>query len=146
MPAAKSGVSAWKAKRAHTVTLPSGFEVEIVIPNLPQLVKTGQLPNDLVSKALGLVQAGKLTAEAIAEQADFYSQLVQRTVKTPALAHDDIVGDDPIPFEDVEMIVEFATRQRDVDAIGNHLGGLHTVKEWRQFRGYATGDEDVESV
>lgn len=136
----------WKKSRRHEVNLPSGFQVEIEVPNLPLLVKTGQLPNDLVSQALGVVQAGKLSAEVIAEQADFYAKLVVETVKEPKVTEADVVGEDPIPFEDVEMLVEFATRQRDVDAIGHHLGGLHTSKEWRAFRGVGPLDEDVEGL
>lgn len=140
----KPTTAGWKGKRQHKITLPSGFEVEVVVPNLPQLVKTGQLPNDLVSQALGVVEAGKLTAEAIAEQADFYAKLVVQTVKSPPLQEEDITGEDPIPFEDVEMLVEIATRQRDLDALGHHIGGLHTSKEWREFRGLGSLDEDVE--
>lgn len=147
MPAPKKiDKATWKKQRRHTIKLPSGFEVEIEVPNLPQLVKTGQLPNDLVSQALGIVQAGKLSAEAIAEQAEFYAKLVLVTVKSPELVEADIIGDDTIPFEDVEMIVEIATRQRDMDAEGNHLGGLHLSKKWRQFRGFPDLDEDVEGA
>lgn len=136
-PAAAKATSleGWKKSRRHTVTLPSGFEAEIEVPNLPLLVKTGQLPNSLVQEAIGAIQSGKMTAEAIAEQADFYSKLVITTVKSPALTEDDVVGPDPIPFEDVEMLVEIATRQRDLDALGHHIGGLHTSKAWRTFRG-----------
>jgi hypothetical protein len=138
--------SDWKSNRRHSVTLPSGFECEIEIPNLPVLVKTGQLPNALVTEALGTIQAGKLTAEAIAEQAIFYAKLVVATVKSPELTEDDVIGADPIPFEDIEMIAELATRQRDLDAVGNHIGGLHTSKTWRTFRGLDHLDADVEGA
>lgn len=138
--------AAWKAKRRHLVTLPSGFEVEIEVPNLPLLVKTGQLSNSLVAEALGTIQSGKLTVDAIAEQADFYAKLVSITVKSPAITEDDVVGPDPLPFEDIEMLVELATRQRDLDALGHHIGGLHTVKAWRTFRGLEHLDPDVEGT
>lgn len=142
----KNAVSSWKGVRRHEVTLPSGFVCKIEVPNLPLLVKTGALPNDLVSQALGLVQSGKLTAEAIADQSDFYAKLVVETVKEPDLTPEDVTGEDPIPFEDVEMIVEIATRQRDLDAIGDHIGGLHTNEKWRVFRGLDPLDSNVESA
>lgn len=144
--AAKPDKAAWKKSRSHEVTLPSGFEVTLEVPNLALLVKTGYLPNDLVQVALQAVQSGKLTAETVAEQSDFYAKLVTITVKDPALEPEDVIGDDPIPFEDVEMIVEIATRQRDLDALGRQLGGLHTTKEWRQFRGIEHLYEDVEGA
>ena len=144
--ATKTSKSSWKKARLHEVTLPSGTQVKIQVPNLPLLVKTGQLPNELVSKALGIVQSGELDAKTIAEQSDFYGQLVVETVKDPVLAVDDVTGDDPIPFEDVEMLVEIATRQRDLDALGHHVGGLHTSAEWREFRGLGPIDANVEGV
>lgn len=140
------GRTSWKARRRHTVTLPSGFEAEIEVPNLPLLVKTGQLPNALVAEALGTVQSGKLTVEAISEQSDFYSKLVVATVKEPEITEDDVTGPDPLPFEDVEMLVEIATRQRDLDALGHHIGGLHTSKAWRTFRGLDHLDSTVEGT
>lgn len=133
----------WKKARRHHVTLPSGFEVEVEIPNLPMLVKTGQLPNELVAKALGTVQQGTLTPEQIAENAEFYAKLAVLTIKDPEITVEDVTGENPIPFEDVEMIMEIATRQRDIDAMGHHIGGLHTSKEWRHFRGFSYLDQDV---
>jgi hypothetical protein len=138
--------SDWKAARRHTIALPSGFHCEIEIPNLPVLVKTGQLPNALVTEALQTIQAGKLTAEAIAEQAEFYAKLVVATVKSPVVTEEDVTGPDPLPFEDIEMIAEIATRQRDLDAVGAHIGGLHTSKAWRTFRGLDHLDADVEGA
>lgn len=143
---AKSDKLAWKKARVHHVVLPSGFEVDIEVLNLPMLVKTGYLPNELVQAAIGAIQAGKLTTEAVSEQPEFFAKIVTKTVKNPELTEDDVNGDDPIPFEDIEMLVEIATRQRDIDAVGNHLGGLHSVKAWRTFRGLDHVYEDVEGV
>lgn len=132
--AASKNKAAWKKARRHTVTLPSGFVVEIEVPNLALLVKTGYLPNELVTQALGVLKDGVVTPEVINEQPEFYAKLAKITVKSVDLEYDDVIGDDAIPYEDVEMIIEFATRQRDLDAVGHHLGGLHTVKEWQTFR------------
>lgn len=133
----------WKKQRRHIITLPSGYQVAVEIPNLPMLVKTGQLPNALVAEALTNIQRGELTAEVIAQQADFYEKLVAVTVKEPEITSEDVAE---LPFEDVELLVEIATRQRDLDAVGVHVGGLNTSKEWRRFRGLPDLDEDVEGV
>ena len=37
-------------------------------------------------------------------------------------------------IEDVQMIVQIALRQTDMDAVGHQLGGLETVESFRQFR------------
>lgn len=137
----KSKTDAWKAAGTHTVMLPSGTEIKLRVPNLPTLVKTGQLPNALVAEALETIQTGKVTAEVISQQAEFYSKLVALSVVEPAISEEEVVD---LPFEDVELIVEIATRQRDVDALGHHLAGLHTNKDWRKFRGLLDFDEDVE--
>lgn len=136
----KKTASGWKSAKRHSVTLPSAFEVEIEVPNLPQLVKTGQLPNELVTEALNTAATGNLTPEVIASQADFYNKLVAFTVKEPAITEEDVPD---LPFEDIELLVEIATRQRDVDALGHHLAGLDKVADWRKFRGLDYGDEDV---
>lgn len=140
MAAQKKTANAWKSAKRHPITLPSSFEVEIEVPNLPQLVKTGQLPNDLVAEALNTATTGNLTPEIISSQAEFYNKLVALTVKEPEVTEEDVPE---LPFEDVEMIVEIATRQRDLDALYHHIGGLEKSAEWRKFRGLDYGDEDV---
>lgn len=129
--------AAWKKAKTHEAVLPSGLSIEIQIPNLPLLVKTGQVPNDLIESAIGAMQGDvQITAELLSEQAEFYNKLVAIAVVTPAITEADVPE---LPYEDVEMIVEFATRQRDVDALGRHLAGLHRSKEWRSFRGLDYG-------
>lgn len=124
----------WKKAKRHTVQLPSGFQVEVEIPNLPLMVKQGTIPNDLLESALGAMQQNQITPELVREQSDFFSLLVSTMVKEPTVTREDVENDE-IPFEDIEMLVELGTRQRDVDAVGNHLGGLHKSAEWRRFRG-----------
>lgn len=138
----KKTADSWKTARRHKITLQSGFQVEIEIPNLPSLVKTGQLPNELVTEALKTISdgPGSLTPELIATQADFYDKLVAITVKVPEITEADVKD---LPYEDVELIVEIATRQRDLDAVGHHVGGLHTSKDWLAFRGLEHLHPDV---
>jgi hypothetical protein len=134
----------WKKLKGHTITLPSSAVVEIEIPDLPNLVKTGQIPNELVDVAIGVANGKKVTREDIVQQADFYNKLCAITVKQPAVTEEDFASGS-VPFEDKELIVEIATRQRDLDAVGHHIGGLEKVSEWRSFRGLSYSYEDVES-
>ena len=139
----KPTLAGWKSKARHYITLQSGFVVGIEIPNLPLLVKTGQLPNELVTHALDTIKTGAMTPELVAEQSEFYDKLVAATVKEPELTEEDV---HTLPYEDVELIVEIATRQRDVDAVGHHIAGLHTSREWRKFRGLDYSDAAMEGL
>jgi hypothetical protein len=134
----------WKKAKTHTITLPSASVVEIEIPDLPALVKAGQIPNELVDMAIKVAQGKKeVTREDIVQQADFYNKLCAISVKSPVVSEEDFANGG-IPFEDKEMIVELATRQRDIDAVGHHIAGLESVKEWRNFRGLTFGYEDMD--
>lgn len=126
-------LAGWKKNANHTVTLASGTEVEIKVPNLPELVAAGEFPNHLVDVAIG-VASGKteVSTEEVKAQAEFYRELVSRTVINPSLTPEDVRD---IPFEDVELLAAIATRQRDVDALGHHIAGLDQNADWRKFRG-----------
>jgi hypothetical protein len=130
-------VSAWKKAGVHDVALPSGALVTIKIPNLPEMVKNGSIPNNLLDAAIGAIQKETITRELIAEQADFFSLLVTTMVVEPAIDAADVTE---LPYEDIELLVEIGTRQRDLDALGNHISGLHRSAEWRRFRGLDYGD------
>jgi len=132
--------SKWRDAGKHDVVLASGVEVTIKIPNLPQMVKTGQIPNDLLDAALGAIQKQEITPELIKEQADFYHLMVATMVVEPQVTETEIPE---LPYEDIELLVELGTRQRDVDAIGQQISGLHLSADWRKFRGWDSGDEDV---
>jgi hypothetical protein len=129
----KTTLAGWKKAAVHDVTLASGIEVKIKIPNLPELVAAGEFPNHLVDTAIN-VATGKteVSSEEIKQQAEFYRELVSRTVIEPALTPEDVAD---VPFEDVELIAAIATRQRDVDALGHHIAGLDNNADWRKFRG-----------
>jgi hypothetical protein len=139
----KTTKAAWKKAKRHDITLPSGTEVSIEIPNLPLLIKTGHFPNELIDAALGAVKRDTITPELINQQSDFYHELVALTVKVPEISVEDVLE---LPYEDVELIVELATRNRDVDALGHHIAGLHKVSDWRKFRGLDYGDEDLDDL
>lgn len=136
--------AAWVKAKNHPVTLPSGTTVEMIVPNLPHLIKAGEIPNQLVEDALGAAaRTTNVTRQQIEQQAEFYNKLVAIAVTKPSVAETDVPE---LPFEDVEMIVEIATRQRDLDAVGKHIGGLHTVDEFRKFRGLDSSDSLLEDL
>jgi len=135
--------SAWGKAAVHTITLPSGFVVDVKIPNMPLLIKTGQIPNHLIDAAIGAIEADKITREMVEQQSEFFDKLVSVTVVDPAIDEEDVHD---LPFEDIDLIVALATRDREVDAIGHQLGGLHKSAEWRTFRGIEHLYEDVEAA
>lgn len=126
--------AAWIKAKRHEVTLPSGTEVSIELPNLPLMLKTGQIPNHLVDAAIDQQNAGTVTVtrEMIESQHDYFAFLVSHTVKDPEVTPEDVKD---LPYEDVEMIVEFANRLRDMDAVYKHIGGLEKQSSFREFRG-----------
>lgn len=129
--------AAWKRAATHTVTLHSGAVVEIKIPDLPKLIEAGAIPSSLVDAALavaGAVSQGTPEApsrELIIQEGEFKDILVRLTVVTPKLSEEDVKD---IPTEDKEIITEIATRQRDMDAEGNHISGLDKSEKFRKFR------------
>jgi hypothetical protein len=127
----------WKKAKQHYITLASGMEVGVIIPNLPLMVKTGQVPSDLLDAAIGAIKKEQITPELIKEQSDFFHLLVKVMVKDPEITDEDIPE---LPYEDIELLVEIGTRQRDIDAIGNQIAGLHKSEDWRKFRGWDDRD------
>lgn len=128
---------AWIKSKRHTITLPSSMVVEIELPNLPQLIKSGKVPNELLDAAIGAGPDTEITREMMEQQADFYAYLVSVTVIEPQITADDVSD---LPFEDVEMIAAFAMRQRDMDAVYKHMSGLEKVASFRKFRRLDRGD------
>ncbi len=138
-----ASVAEWGKKGQHDVVLPSGAEVTIVIPNLPKMIKSGQVPNDLLDAALGVLQGNqKITKDLIQDQSDFFHLMVSMMVKDPKVTVEDL-DNELVPYEDIELLVELGTRQRDVDALGNHIAGLHKSAEWRKFRGIEDSSTNV---
>jgi hypothetical protein len=147
--------SAWKKAAVHTVTLPSGMQVDITVPSLSKLAKYGKLDNELLSDATPAPVEGQEIVlpeppaapsmeerkKALADLADFQSWLVSITLVDPKLSPEEVL--EYVPTEDLEVLVEFATRKRDMDVKGHHLGGLERSAEWREFRGLPPLDPDL---
>lgn len=137
--------SGWKRAKTHTIRVPSGVFIEIIIPDIPDMIESGQFPQNLVDAALSMAsrEKQKPTKEMITQQKEYTNILVQRMVVNPKLTAEDVLE---LPYEDKEMLVEIASRVRDLDAEGHHIGGLHTSKDFRTFRGLGSFDEDVEDL
>ena len=137
-------LAGWKKAAVHYPLLPSNTRVGIKIPDLPAIISGGELPNSLLDAAIGVTSKGAdditPTKELIKEQSEFFDHLVKITVVEPQLSDDDLKD---IPFEDKEMIVEIATRRRDMDAEGKHLAGLKPIRAWESFR---EGEYGVEAL
>ena len=145
----KTTKASWKKAAVHEgVTLPSGVVVSIKLPNLSLMLKTGNIPNSLVEAAVEMQNAmsrgtAEITKEMIEQQWDYYSFLVSKTVVDPEITQEEVAD---IPAEDVEMLVEFATRQRDIDAVYRHIAGLDKMESFRRFRGVSSGLEGLEDL
>ena len=147
MSTTKTTKTSWKKAAVHEgVTLPSGTVVSIKLPNLGLMLKTGQIPNTLIDAAVKAQNtvgsdSPEITREMIEDQWEFASFLVSKTVVEPAITQDEV---EEIPAEDIEMLVEFATRQRDIDAVFRHISGLDQLESFRQFRSIASGAAGLE--
>lgn len=134
-------VAGWKKAKTHNVLLPSGVRVEMVIPDLPALIETGEFPQHLLDAAIGIATKGEVASkDDVVKQREFTDTLVQIAVVEPKLSPEDVKE---IPFEDKEMIVALATRSRDLDAEGEHIAGLTKSEKFRRFRGLGSFDADV---
>lgn len=129
--------AAWKKSAFHTIRCHSGAYVTIRIPDLPALIEAGDIPQNLLDVALK-VAGGQLAGEQQAPSLDLISQskaftdvVVLKSVTEPKITEADLPD---IPYEDKQLIVEIATRQRDVDAEGHYLAGLETSEKFRRFR------------
>lgn len=138
-------LTGWKKAATHPVVCPSGVTIEIRVPDLPALIEAGEIPQDLIEAALGAAGSGqrKPTVEAVIQQREFTDKLTQLTVTDPVLKDADLPE---VPYEDKEFIVAIATRQRDLDAEGNHIGGLDTSEKFRRFRRLGEFESAVEGL
>lgn len=135
----------WKKAANHEVLCPSGTRIVVKIPDLPALIEAGSIPQHLLDAALGVANDPdtKPTVELIKQQREFTDVLTALTVVEPKLTDADIPD---LPFEDKEFIVSLATRQRDLDAEGEHIAGLTRSEKFRRFRGLREFDQDVEGL
>lgn len=145
----------WIAKGVHYPLLPSGARVGIRIPDLAAMIESGQVPQHLLSAALGMAQQSpdgdakvpsveEMTKSA-SEEREFTDLLVKAAVVEPELTDDDLKPGG-VPVEDKQFIVAIATRQRDLDVEGEHIAGLTSSEKFRKFRGLGEFDPALEGA
>lgn len=142
--------SAWKKRKQHDVVLPSGAEVTIALPDLATLIKSGQVPNELLDVATKVGAGGNAAAdespekqrELLGQVGEFNAFLVSQTVVEPKVTKEEVLAGD-VPSEDIDLLIQLALRKTDFDAVGKHLGGLDTVESFRAFRGLDTSFTDL---
>jgi hypothetical protein len=138
--------AAWTKKGIHeNVTLPSGMEVDIRLPNLSQLIKAGEIPNPLIDAAISFQTAETVTREMLEQSFDFAVWILPRTVINPEITEEDVRNGE-IPAEDIDLLAAFVARTTDLDAVGNHLGGLESNAAFRRFRQLENVDEIAERL
>lgn len=129
--ALKTTVDSWKKSKRHKITLPSGVEVEIEVPNLRHLMQVGEIPNNLIDDIGSSPEDAQITPELLQKQQDFYNKLIKATVKAPEITESDV---QELPYEDIEFLTEIALRQRESDALGKHIGGLDQHSNYKSVR------------
>jgi hypothetical protein len=137
----------WKKAGLHYPLLPSGERVGIRIPDLAQMIESGDIPQHLLDAALEAAQPNPNpeppTKEKILQQHEWTKALVLMSVVEPKLSDSDYKD---IPTEDKEFIVAIATRARDLDAEGEHIAGLTKSEKFRRFRGLGEFDPALEGL
>jgi hypothetical protein len=142
-------LSQWKKAKVHDVILPSGVEVKITLPDIPALIETGHLPQNFLDAALAAIKVAQSeedhtpTPEELAEQRKFTNKMISMTVVDPKLREEDV---EELPVQDRQMIMEFAMRQRDMDAAIRNIGGLEKYETFREVRGLPSFDPFLESL
>lgn len=143
-PQKVTSAEAWKSIRVHRdVYLPSGAIVDIQLPNIEKMIASGELPNPLVQAALEQRDASEITPELLERTWQFTQHIVPQMVVTPPISEEDVKE---LPVEDLAMLASFANRTNDMDALGQHLGGLDTVRRFRENRGLLSLNEIFEDA
>lgn len=125
----------WAAKAVHPITLESGMEVDVRLPDLAILIEGDALPERLRTVAAELWQTGapalmgdqdetgkaKLDMEMVKGLAQLRRHLAAMCLVDPALSADELLSSG-IPAEDIDLLASIAMRERDTDARGVKLG------------------------
>lgn len=140
-----TSVDDWENAGETPIVLPSGKVVKIRVPDLPALIESGELPQSLLDIAVKVASGERLkpTKELLTKQKTFTDALVRLMVVKPKLTEETVQR---VPYLDKELLVEIGTRQRDIDAEYNHIGGLQKSDQWRRFRGFERSDSTLEDV
>ncbi len=136
-------LSQWERRGVHTITTHSGAVVEIRLPDIVELIESGVIPQHLLETATRVANAAQtgnvpeVSLEQLLQQRDFVNAVTIAALVNPKVTEETV---NKVPIEDRELITQIATRSRDRDAVGDHIGGLHESEKWRRFRGVGEFD------
>lgn len=136
-------LSQWEKKGIHTITTHSGAVVKVRLPDLVELIETGVIPQHLLETATRVANAAQsgvvpeVNMEQLLQQRDFVNAVTVAALVEPKVTNENV---NKVPIEDRELITQIATRARDRDAVGDHIGGLHENEKFRRFRGIGEFD------
>lgn len=136
----------WERAGTHTITLHSGAVVRIKLPDIAELIESGVIPQHLLETATRVASAAQsgvipeVTKEQVVQQKEFVNAVTIASLVEPKVTDETVTK---VPVEDRELITQIATRSRDLDAVGDHIGGLHKVEKWRRFRGLGEFDTSM---
>lgn len=132
----------WKKAAHHNIMCPSGARIVIRIPDIPLMIELGEVPQHLLDAAIGVASdsEAKPSKDLIIQQREFTDLLTAAVTIEPKLVATDVPD---LPYEDKEFLVAIATRQRDLDAEGEHIGGLMKSEKFRRFRQFREFDPSM---
>jgi hypothetical protein len=142
-------VEEWRKLTTHMVELPSGVNVLIRYPNLPDCIKSGSIPEDLKQTALrvvvqetydqpmfpGMKEDGTLPtidSTQLSEVDEVSRRLAHACLVDPSLTWDEFV-EAALPPDDVDYLTAIAFRKVGRDAGGRFLG-VEPLDRWEPFR------------
>jgi hypothetical protein len=144
----------WAQAALHTVTCPSGAQVKVRIPDLATLLAGDAVPEHLrvvafqkISDELSeaLIEKGegenaqpRISQEVMNAAVELHRWVVIQSVVEPKLTVETL---ELVPAEDIEFLAEIATRERDTDALGVHLG-VAPLSRFDTFRHFHKCAED----
>jgi hypothetical protein len=89
-PSAPTAASAWKTQEGELVMLPSGNVARLRRPSIMKMIRSGEMPNPLLSAAIGaMTGAQPLNADEIKQRAEFMTYLVVTAFVEPTVSRDD---------------------------------------------------------
>ncbi len=160
-----NGKAAWAARSdrgPHTATLPSGQQVQFLIPDSNALIRADRLPDELTEIAI-MASAypdgadgymGDLAVRATTDQAEMSKLkttikqglelrewLVAHMLVEPEIDPEDVAS---LPPGDVSMLLEFAERKRDTDSVGVRLP-IVMLEVYARFRDEQPGAPNDDS-
>lgn len=152
-PESKAG---WRRRNdagPHTATFPSGAVLKFTIPDSGSLLVAGRLPDrlretallcaghpegaegfmlELVTTAIVQAERSELVTQAIEDGIALGHHLVAAMLVEPKVTAEEVAAGE-FPELDVKMLLEFAERRRNLDAVGQEVP-VAVVTDYARFR------------